>query len=807
MSDERANAHAMVDAYFHGLLSEEDRRHVQSMVESDKTWRLAFNHARQRYETLRGVPMAQASSELIESTLKGVRTRRDVEARLRRRRTWVVLGPLAATVVILCGLQLYYHNLQANPYDVRVLGQTTLAASTTASMRVLVTRYESGDPTPNVPVELRLRDDTNDRVINLARFTTDASGTGSPRFELPDWDTGDYELEITARTPRGRQRLTRTVRLTRSWSLMVSTDKPVYQPGQTIRTRALALRRPDLHPVAGRPVVFTISDPRGNVIFKQHTVTSEFGIASSDCTLADQILHGPYTLRCNVDDTESATTVEVRDYVLPKFKVLLELDRPYYAPDEMLIGSVSARYFFGEALGGAAVEIEFLLAAPIEPVIPLQRFALDTTGRGRFAVKLPSHLIGREQDGDARLVVRAKVMDTAHQAETRQTTVLVTTRPLRVEAIPGNGRLVGGLPNRLYLVTTYADGRPAITRLAITGFDQELSTNTLGVATATITPSRDNMALTVRAVDDAGLVAQRTFQLDSQSTGDDYILRTDKAVYRGGETMIIEVLGRGSAPIFLDVLKDGQTMLAVSVPMKNGRGRYELDMPAELSGTLRVVTYRFGSAGLPVRKSRTVYIKQARSIDVVADVDQQSYRPGTTANLRLRLRQSDGQPVRGAISLAAVDEAVFAVLPGRPGTEQAFFTLEQELLQPIYAIYDWHPAMFPAAAPKDRRELDAALFAATVTDGASDRPALLQRLVDEGFLAPENLEVLESPDAERILQRMGACSRSASWLFSRGRATPCTRYRPVPIQPMLSVPRPRGEQRSSGSRSPGPSLA
>ena len=48
-------------------------------------------------------------------------------------------------------------------------------------------------------------------------------------------------------------------------------------------------------------------------------------------------------------------------------------------------------------------------------------------------------------------------------------------------------------------------------------------------------------------------------------------------------------------------------------------------------------------------------------------------------------------PSPGALSLAAVDEAVFSVLEQAPGMEQTFYTLEQELLQPVYAIYPWSP--------------------------------------------------------------------------------------------------------------------
>ena len=59
------------------------------------------------------------------------------------------------------------------------------------------------------------------------------------------------------------------MKLKRSWQLMVTGDKPVYQPGQVIRLRSLALAQPELKPVAGHNVSYAIRDPKGNVIFRK----------------------------------------------------------------------------------------------------------------------------------------------------------------------------------------------------------------------------------------------------------------------------------------------------------------------------------------------------------------------------------------------------------------------------------------------------------------------------------------------------------------------------------------------------------
>ena len=80
-------------------------------------------------------------------------------------------------------------------------------------------------------------------TVRLCSLTTDAAGGASPRFELPDWPAGEYRLSVTARPGGSAESLTQTVELKREWRLMLSTDKPVYQPGQTIRIRSLALQR------------------------------------------------------------------------------------------------------------------------------------------------------------------------------------------------------------------------------------------------------------------------------------------------------------------------------------------------------------------------------------------------------------------------------------------------------------------------------------------------------------------------------------------------------------------------------------
>ena len=123
-----------------------------------------------------------------------------------------------------------------------------------------------------------------------------------------------------------------------------------------------------------------------------------------------------------------------------------------------------------------------------------------------------------------------------------------------------------------------------------------------------------------------------------------------------------------------------------------------------------------GSAthGLAVRKSRAAYVRQARQLVLHAVLDQPEYRPGAKAKITLTLTDPDGKATPGAIGLKAVDEAVFAVLSQKSGLEQTFFLLEQELLEPVYAIYPgWSPDLFTELPFTDRSEFEQALFSTT----------------------------------------------------------------------------------------------
>ena len=749
MNLEADHSQQVVDDYVHGVLSQEDAELFQRHLADCHFCQAALEEAQRRRDLLRAAGAIEAPERLIQRTLARVDRHERGPARVKRILKRSFWSATAAAALLLIAANIYYANLRPNPLDLRVLGQTAWSPGSRAALFVRLENVDTGSAVSGVPVNVELVSTTSGDRVQLASLQTDASGTAQPQFTVPDWADGQYELRVAAHSGWHTEQVARTVALRRSWNLMLSSDKPIYQPGQTIRLRALALARADQKPVAGQETTFTVADPKGNIIFRQREATSRFGIASADCQLADEIIEGQYRIECHVGDTVSPLAIDVFRYVLPKFGMTIELDRPYYEPEQTIRGTLDCRYYFGKPVAGATVEVALEVTDVGRREAQKLEIKTDDQGHGEFSVPLPSALVGRpQQSGDAPITLRLTATDSAGQQYTQSVTRLVTRQPLRIEVVPEGGRLVRGLPNTIYVLTSYADGRPAPTRLAIVGQNQEINSDELGAAQFEFTPPAegDTVSIAMRATDAAGLTTSHDARLSLLALADDFLVRLDRGVYDGGQTMHLVVLAGGREPVFVDLIKDRQTVLSRVVELENGRGMLDIDLSPELAGTLQLCAYRIGATGFPVQKTRVVFVRSARALDVRMAADQPEYRPGGKARVTFTLVDDQGRPTPGAISLAAVDEAVFGVRSSGLGVEGAFFSVEQELLRPVYEIHDWSPSEFapdisasvanPAAQQQRQQQrtggiFEQALFSRTWTTTDARKPTLGEPWADQ----------------------------------------------------------------------------
>jgi uncharacterized protein YfaS (alpha-2-macroglobulin family) len=578
-----------------------------------------------------------------------------------------------------------------------ILGQQSYLTGGAAAVRVIVTdsKNEIIAGQSSIRIEL-LAADSKPHLLFTGRLNQ--RGTTEAQFLLPAGLAGQYPLRYVADTPIGSTEFIQQVRLEEKASILLTTEKPIYQPGQTIHVRALSLDRSNHAATVNRPLTFEVEDSRGNKVFKKVTQTDKFGISSAEFALADEVNLGTYHLRAIMGEPGAVPTntaeiaLNVQRYVLPKFKVAVDLagDKPArhgYRPGDHVTGTVRSNYFFGKPVERAEITVK---ASGMDVAVfeaASVHGKTDAEGAYRFDLQLPHFFAGRPlAHGAARVLIEAEVKDSAGHSETRGEPITVSESPLILTAVPEGGTLIPNLENQVFILASYADGKPAVADIRVR--DQSFTTDAGGVGILRLKTGASGETLKVEASDKDGNHATASLELQSRPGADQILLRTERAVYRAGDRIQLKVFStktRGTA--YVDVVKEGQTVLTRDVEIVNGQAELSLTATPDMAGTLDFNAYVFGGDARPVADHRLVFVQPAEELKIEAKVDAAVYKPGDDARIRFRVTNGRGEGVQAALGLQVVDEAVFALAEKQPGFAKVFFYLEQEVMKPRYEIH------------------------------------------------------------------------------------------------------------------------
>jgi hypothetical protein len=441
---------------------------------------------------------------------------------------------------------------------VHVLGQQSYLSGGSAAVRLIVTEQDNETPLSSGAIEVQLVGAGQPQVLYAGRLNE--RGTTQTHFRFPAGLAGSYSLRFALDTAIGPAEYTQQIRLEDKASILLSTEKPIYQPGQIIHVRALALDRANHHAMAGRKLTFAVEDSRGNRVFRKVTQTDPYGVASAEFGLADEVNLGTYHLRALLEDNaavsagraEIALQVEryVERYVLARFKVAVELagkdakSKPGYRPGDHVTGTVRANYFYGKPVDGAEITVR---ASGMD----VERFEAGTSqgrtdhdGAFAFDIRLPEYFAGNPSNqAVAPVVVEATVKDAAGHTESRGEPVTVSASPLLITVVPESGSLIPGLENQVFVVASYPDGTPAQADIRVQApgmATQSATTDRGGIA---IVPLRGTEATTVRigAKDHEGNRTSVRVPLQSRTGSDQFCSAPNAASNRVGERISLQV--------------------------------------------------------------------------------------------------------------------------------------------------------------------------------------------------------------------------------------------------------------------------
>src|SRR5262249_6937721 len=145
--------------------------------------------------------------------------------------------------------------------------------------------------------------------------------------------------------------------------------------------------------------------------------------------------------------------------------------------------------------------------------------------------------------------------------------------------------------------------------------------------------------------DGQGNKATAVSTLSAEPFGENVLLRLDKAIYKGGEPLQVDVRTSANLPlVYLDVVRAGQILLTKALPVQDGKSSHRLVLPPHAFGALELHAYQVLPDGEVIRSSRVAYVNPADDLKIAARADRSVYRPGGEGTIRFRVTDRKGKP-------------------------------------------------------------------------------------------------------------------------------------------------------------------
>ncbi len=477
-------------------------------------------------------------------------------------------------------------------------------------------------------------------------------------FRVPELPIGGYVLDFEVRSNLGKDKISKQIIIAQSRKLIISTDRPLYKPGQELLYRAMLLDKTNLKPVKDQPIQIIISNPKGDKIMKKELISSEYGIVSGSFPFASELAFGDYSIQALAGEDESTKVVSVKDFVLPEYEVKVETDQDIAVPQETISGTVSSNYYFGKPLAGA----EAVVSLDSGAIKMEQRGQTDGKGGFRFEFSDPR----LKQAG--RISISAAVSEGAKPAVLGELSAQVNSEPIIIELIPESGKLKPGLENNIVLVASDANNNPIRANIVMTGERlREFATNEFGIASFSYVPDRGagQASFRLRVSDENGHVIDREFFLESEFWKEDQIIvRTDRAYYQDEQALKISVSANDDMPVRIEVVQDKYVLSSRNLDLKEAKGELEIPITENMFGLLevRASAYPDRSGEKSVATDRKlVVVDKANDLDLNISSDKESYRPGDEARFTVEVKNKEGKGENAALAIKVLDEALLAL--------------------------------------------------------------------------------------------------------------------------------------------------
>jgi alpha-2-macroglobulin-like protein len=515
-------------------------------------------------------------------------------------------------------------------------------------------------------------------VLGCSLLTASCAGSGPPAkdlAEVPSNEMSAIDRQFAAMRPAAIQKDAKLAKMSvqiadyfkthGTQRAYVMTDKPLYQPGETIWFRADLRMTSTLTAKGQQGLTAMLTSPRGAIVAQKRVQVTN-GVAQNDFTLAEEIEGGEYTIALTADDGTSETKkVIVNTYEAPRLKKTLEFVRKAYGEGDSVSAAIEIKRATGEAFADKA-----LTGVVTVDDIEVARVAIKTDKDGAATAKF--QLPGKIARGDGLLTILA---DDGGVMESIQKRIPIVMKTMQLSLFPEGGDLVEGVPGRVYFMAKNTIGKPAdIEGKVIDDRGHVVSTFKSihdGLGRFEIAPSADR-SYQVHITKPAGIT--QTFELPAPKSGG-CVLRSVEGAKAG--TMRVGAICSSSRTLLVEAVLREQRVAAAAIAVEAGKpALIEMPLEKQVQGAMRVTL--FSSKQEPLAE-RLVYMGKGADLKITMTADRPKYSPRDAVKLKIQTTDASGKPVKANVGVAVVDDTVLSYADDKSGRIQSKLYLEPEL--------------------------------------------------------------------------------------------------------------------------------
>jgi uncharacterized protein YfaS (alpha-2-macroglobulin family) len=576
-------------------------------------------------------------------------------------------------------------------FELRIVGPGKATPGSRFITKVLARHPVTHRPLKDVQVKgLVTISGNGDHAVSLtSSAATDAAGYADLTFNLPS-ELEDDELELKIEGTLGLV----TVNAEHDFDtfdnpdLFVSTDKPLYQPGQTLHTRVLMLG-PSKHAIADHELEFTVTDPEGTVVARSVLKTSRFGIANAEWAIPKSIRLGDYQLEFSTPDNDHSAdaVVKISRYELPTFAVNVKTDRSYYLPGQNALVEIKADYLFGKPVTKGHVRLvreterRWNYREQKWETSEGDKYEGDTQADGIFKAQIDltddyNQLATQDYDRFTDLPYAAYFTDpSTNRTEQRRFNLRLSKHQIHIYVIRPQDSYEENrkLPLRFYVSTSYADGTPASSTVTIQlpGAQgqqtiRRIRTNRYGLARVrqlqlSVRPETTAVNFEILAQDKTGKSGTHT---ETFTLSDEPVVQieTNKALFAPGDPIATTVTS--SEPglrLIVNAIRNGSVLYSQPLQLSNGKGSLLIPYQREFKDEITIAAYaehdHADNDEELIRGTQTILFPRKRDLRLNLQTSQ-TYKPGEQAHVTFSAVGSEGKPVESALGVVVTDRAV-----------------------------------------------------------------------------------------------------------------------------------------------------